>query len=108
MIQCFSFSMHAFQDDVLRINYTKTIIEKGKEAPECFEQQEFDFTEFWFDDTLSVDEDLPEHLRLQLKDNCNDTHEPFHAYKDYVTVDAKGELCIKFDNLNYFFECRND
>ena len=80
MIQCFSFSMHAFQDDVLRINYTKTIIEKGKEALECIEHQEFDFTEFWFDDTLSADEGLPEHLRLQRKEDFTDTQEPFHSY----------------------------
>ena len=74
----------------MRINYTKTAIEKGKEALDCFEHQEFDFTEYWFDDTLSANEGLPEHLRLQIKEDCTDTHEPFHSYNDYGSVDPKG------------------
>ena len=92
----------------MRNKYTKTIVEKGKEALECIEHQEFDFTEFWFDDTLSADEGLPEHLRLQRKEDFTDTHEPFHSYTDYVTVDAKGELCITFDVCKFLISSRND
>jgi hypothetical protein len=81
----------------------KEDVEKGGEALKCLEEKEFDSTEFWFDDILSDDEDLSDHLRLQYKEDCRDVHEPLHSYKDYMTDCEKGTVClIFFKTLNQF------
>ena len=81
--------MNTFKD-------VKEDVEKGEEALKCLEENEFDFTEFWFDDILSDTEDLPDHLRLQYKEDRTDVCEPLHSYQDYVTDGEKGNVCMIF------------
>ena len=78
--------------------HIKDNVEKGEEASRCLEEQEFDFTEFWFDDILSDSEDLPDHLRIQDKEDGRDVHEHLHSYKDYMTDGEQGTVCMIFLN----------
>ena len=74
----------------------KEDVEKGEEALKCLEETEFDVTEFWFDDMISDIEDLPDHLRLQYKEDSKDVHEPLQCYKDYMTDGEKGTVFMIF------------
>ena len=48
-----------------------------------FQGEEFDYSEFWFDDDLTIGENIPEHLTLEISIQDSGKDEPFHSMRLY-------------------------
>ena len=55
-----------------------------------FQEDEFDYSQFWFDDVLTTKGYIPDHLRLEISKEESDEEEPFHSLRLYQKENIGG------------------